>query len=127
MSYQNPKVTQDPEGYKVRDDPYESYHMSMCIHNKIEEMNDPIKCTSYLAGRLYNASRNAGDEKVAGKILDTNMGQLHDTCERINKKLPLSFYVDLCKGVNQAYGQTGSSSKYREQFLNPATDLYKSK
>ena len=94
--------------------------MSMCIQDKIEEMNDPIKCTSYLAGRLYNASRGSNS---SGKILETTMGQLRETCEKINKELPLSFYVDLCKGVNQAYGQTGSSGKYRQQFLKPTEKL----
>ena len=78
-------------------DPYSDYHMSLCIQERVEEMTDPQKCMSYMAGRLYERS------KTDPSVENITMQNLKDYCTGKNLESNLGFYKDLCEGTNDAY------------------------
>lgn len=78
-------------------DPYNDYHMSLCIQERVEEMTDPQKCMRYMAGHLYEQS------KTDSSVNNITMQNLHDYCTGPNMQTNMEFFVDLCRGTNAAY------------------------
>lgn len=78
-------------------DPFENYHMSICVMDKVNEMTDPQKCMNYMAGRLYEQSKNDPSVK------DITMKQIKDYCTNQNLQNNLEFFIDLCEETNAAY------------------------
>jgi hypothetical protein len=77
----------------------ENAQRNLCIAHSVEEMNDPVKCLSYMVLTHQHEP-------------NVSIKELEKRCKEFNEKTTVGFYSQLCNNQMEAYKKTFENKIY---------------